>query len=272
MKRRDEFHKHLLMLAGSEIWNIRQYSNTNMVLSNLRDQFGNYSWPWTKDRHIDARDCNQAAHEFINTYDPGELFRVFNAQIIQFEACAHYRYQPEPGWLAQGLFKIFFRENSELLKKWVRSGLIYSYIYSHEISCDSILGMRFRPHTHAIVFFKKRPIAPDFESKMHLPDRRVTTTGGVHTQYETLEKFIRYIHGAYSLVGVYERERRDNNLLDLNRNTVQALHAIMELPKGNKIEPGVQRNNHSYIPPRDRQANRWIHPRLAKKKGNRRQR
>jgi hypothetical protein len=272
MKRRDEFHKHLLMLAGSEIWNIRQYSNTNMVLSNLRDQFGNYSWPWTKDRHIDARDCNQAAHEFINTYDPGELFRVFNAQIIQFEACAHYRYQPEPGWLAQGLFKIFFRENSELLKKWARSGLIYSYIYSHEISCDSILGMRFRPHTHAIVFFKKSPIAPDFESKMHLPDRRVTTTGGVHTQYETLEKFIRYIHGAYSLVGVYERERRDNNLLDLNRNTVQALHAIMELPKGDQIDPGVQRNNHSYIPPKDRQAKRWVHPRLPKKKGNRRQR
>jgi hypothetical protein len=272
MKRRDEFHKHLLMLAGSEIWNIRQYSNTNMVLSNLKDQFGNYSWPWTKDRYIDARDCNQAAHEFINTYDPGELFRVFNAQIIQFEACAYYRYQPEPGWLAQGLFKIFFRENSELLKKWVRSGLIYSYIYSHEISCDSILGMRFRPHTHAIVFFKKSPIAPDFESKMHLPDRRVTTTGGVHTHYETLEKFIRYIHGAYSLVGVYERERRDNNLLDLNRNTVQALHAIMELPKGDQIDPGVQRNNHSYIPPKDRQAKRWVHPRLAKRKGNRRQR
>jgi hypothetical protein len=132
--------------------------------------------------------------------------------------------------------------------------------------------MRFRPHTHAIVFFKKSPIAPDFESKMHLPDRRVTTTGGVHTHYETLEKFIRYIHGAYSLVGVYERERRDNNLLDLNRNTVQALHAIMELPKGDQIDPGVQRNNHSYIPPKDRQAKRWAHPRLAKKKGNRRHR
>lgn len=271
MKRREEFHKHLLLLAGCEIWNIRQYKNTNMVLSNLRDQHGHYSWPWTKDRYIDARDCNQAAYEFINTYDPGELFRDFNAQIIQFEACADYRYQPEPGWVAQVLFKSFFRENAAILKGWVRSGLIHSYIYSHEVSCDSILGMRFRPHTHAIVFFKKSPVPPDLEARMMLEDRRLTTMPNIHTQYSTLEKFIRYLYGAYSLVGVYERERRDDNLLELNRNTVQALHAIMELPKGDALDPGVQRNNHSYIPLKDREAERWIHPRLVKKKRKRRQ-
>lgn len=260
MKRRDEFHKHLLMLAGSEIWNIRQYSNTNMVLSNLRDQFGNYSWPWTKDRHIDARDCNQAANEFCNHYDLRPLFQDFNAQIIQFEACSGYRHQPEPGCVAQTLFKRFFQENAAILKSWTRSGLIYSYIYSHEISCDSILGMRFRPHTHAIVFFKKGPVAPDFEAKMRLDDRRVTTTGQIHTRYETLEKFIRYLYGAYSLVGVYERERRDDNLLNLNRKTVQAIHAILELPKGDALESGVQRNNHSYIPTNDPNRRRWLHP------------
>jgi len=258
MKRRDEFHKHLLLLAGCEIWNIRQYTNTNMVLSNLRDQFGNYSWPWTKDRSIDARDCNQAAYEFIDTYDPGELFRDFNAQIIQFEACSGYRHQPEPGWLARGLFKLFFKENGAILKAWVRSGLIYSYIYSHEVSCDSILGMRFRPHTHAIVFFKKSPIAPDFEAKMRLTDRRVSTTGLIHTRYATLEKFIRYLYGAYSLVEAYERERRNDNLLNLNRNTVQALRAIMEL------DSGVQRNNHSYIPEKSQDHRRWVHPLLEK--------
>lgn len=266
MKRREEFHKHLLLLAGCGIWNIRAYANTNMVVSNLKDQFGNYSWPWTKDRWIDARDCNQAAHEFLNTYDPSELFRDFNALIIQFEACAGYRHQPEPGWLAQGLFKSFFRENAAILKSWVRSELIHSYIYSHEISCDSILGMRFRPHTHAIVFFKKSPISPDLEARMALTDRRLTALPDIHTQYSTLEKFIRYLYGAYSLVGVYQRERKDDNLQALNKNTVQALHAVMELPKGDKIDPGVQRNNHSYIPPKDRDAKRWIHPKLNKKK------
>ena len=268
MKRRDEFHKHLLLLAGCEIWNIRQYNNTNMVLSNLRDRFGNYSWPWTKDRSIDARDCNQAAHEFMDTYDPGELFRDFNAQIIQFEACAGYRHQPEPGWLARGLFKLFFKENAAILKSWVRSGLIHSYIYSHEISCDSILGMRFRPHTHAIVFFKRSPVPPDLEARVKLTDRRLTAMPSVHTKYSTLEKFIRYLYGAYSLVEVYERERRNDNLLHLNRNTVQVLHALIELPKGDSCDPGVQRNNHSYIPPKDRPQNKWTHPRLVKERGN----
>jgi len=266
MKRRDEFHKHLLMLAGSEIWNIRPYKNTNMVLSNLRNQFGRYSWPWTKDRYIDARDCNQAAREFIDTYDPDELFSDFNAQIIQFEASADYRHQPEPGWRARGLFNDFFKENAALLKKWVRSKLIYSYIYSHEISCDSILGMRFRPHTHAIVFFKKNPVPPDLEARMTLTDRRLTATPQIHTRYSTLEKFIRYLYGAYSLVGVYERERRDDNLMALNRNTVQALHAIIELPKGDSIEAGVHRNNHSYIPHKTRPQNQWPHPLLKKKR------
>ena len=264
MKRPGEFLRHLLLLAGCEIWNIRQYQNTNMVLSNLRDHQGKYSWPWTKDRSIDARDCNQAAYEFRDHYDPGLLFRDFNAQIIQFEACDGYRHQPEPGWLAQALFKNFFKDNAAILKAWVRSGLIYSYVYSHEISCDSILGMRFRPHTHAIVFFKKSPIAPDFESKMRLDDRRVTPTEQIHTRYDTLEKFIRYLYGAYSLVGVYERERRDDNLLNLNRNTVQALHAILEIPKGDTLDSGVQRNNHSYIPKQDPNLRRWRHPLLEK--------
>jgi len=264
MKRRDEFHKHLMLLTGCEIWNIREYHNTNMVLSNLKDQFGNYSWPWTKDRSIDARDCNQAAYEFSDTYDPGLLFRDFNAQIIQFEACSGYRHQPEPGWVAQVLFKRFFQENAAILKGWTRSGLIYSYLYSHEVSCDSILGMRLRPHTHAIVFFKKGQVAPDFEAKMRLDDRRVTTTGPIHTRYETLERFIRYLYGAYSLVGVYERERRDDNLLNLNRNTVQALHAILELPKGDILDSGVQRNNHSYIPKKDQNPRHWRHPLLIK--------
>jgi len=95
---------------------------------------------------------------------------------------------------------------------------------------------------------------------MQLPDRRVTTTGLVHSRYETLEKFIRYLYGAYSLVGVYERERRDDNLLNLNRKTVQAIHAILELPKGDALESGVQRNNHSYIPKNDPNRRRGLHP------------
>ncbi len=103
---------------------------------------------------------------------------------------------------------------------------------------------------------------------MQLPDRRVTTTGQIHTRYETLEKFIRYLYGAYSLVEVYERERRTDNLLNLNRNTVQVLHAIVELPKGDALDSGVQRNNHSYIPRKDRPQKRWIHPLLNKKKRN----
>ena len=83
---------------------------------------------------------------------------------------------------------------------------------------------------------------------MQLEDRRITTTGDIHTRYETLERFIRYLYGAFSLVGVYERERSECNLLELNRKTIQALHAILDLFKGDALESGVQRNNHSKIP------------------------
>ncbi|MEI6872287.1 MAG: hypothetical protein WCL08_08390, partial [Verrucomicrobiota bacterium] len=266
MKRREEFHRHLLLLAGCEIWNIRQFSGSNMVLSNLKGHDGLYSSVWTKNRAIDARDCKQAAFEFERDYDIGVLFKDFNAMVINFESCTDYHYSPEPDCVSRALFHDFFSENARILQRWQSSKLIYSYLYSHEVSCDTILGMRFRPHTHAIVFFKKNTVQPDLAGRLNCDDRQIQTRPETHTKYSTIKGFVRYLYGAYSLVSTYQREYTEGGVFELNKMVVQAMHGLLDLSSGDSLSPAPHRNRHSHIPRKERPAGRWHHPLLVRER------
>lgn len=103
------------------------------------------------------------------------------------------------------------------LKRLQRSGLITSFLYSNEVSADSILKMRFRPHTHALVFFPKKTVSPDLNAKLRENDRTLKVLEKVHTSFPTVEKFVRYMFASYSLSGVYEKEYTDENVLELNK-------------------------------------------------------
>jgi hypothetical protein len=250
MKRINEFYSHLLLLIGVEVWNIRAFNNTDMVSSNLRNKNGNYSMFKTKNTMFDSRSCYERYQKFMKKYSVKDLFKTNNCQIVNFESSEVYRSQNENSNINRELYKKFFKGNVRTLKRLQRSGLITGFLYSNEVSADSILEMRFRPHTHALVFFPKTPVPPDLGSKLKEKDRTLKALEKVHTSFSTLEEFVRYMFASYSLCGVYEREYTHENVLELNKKTVEAHHFLFSLTTGDVQTRSFQRNNHSKIPKR----------------------
>ena len=199
---------------------------------------------------FDARSCSERYRKFMKKYSVEDLFLTNNCQIVNFESSELYGFQTECSDRNRELYKNFFKENVSTLKRLQRSGLITSFLYSHEVSADSILKMRFRPHTHAMVFFPKTPVPPDLGSKLKENDRTLKVLEKVHTSFSTLDKFVRYMFASYSLSGVYEREYTDENVLELNKKTVEAHHFLFSLTTGDVQTRSFQRNNHSKIPKR----------------------
>ncbi len=248
MKNRSDFEKHLLLLAGSEIWNIKQFPHSDMVHSNLKTN-GQYGKFKTWNSIIDARTCQQLGSEFSKRHNLPLLFlRRGGAQVVLFESDESYRNLPDNLGLYRERVREFNRENVKFLRRMQRHRKIRSFIYSHEVSCDSILEMKFRPHTHAVVFFESRFEPPDLASKMKLPGRSFKSKDEIHREFRTVEKFIKYIHGAYSLVGVYERDYRDGNVRDLNVKTVQALRNIIDIHGKNFNDGCIKRFGYSKLP------------------------
>jgi hypothetical protein len=250
MKHSGEFVAHLLLLCGAEIWNIRSFKNTNMVLSNLKDLFGNYSREISKNNIIDARTCRQRFFRFNETYDVESLFGENNCQIVNFELVSCHRDISELNGIKRDQVWNFFRTNVKILKRFQRSRLINSYLYSHEVSVDSILNLRFRPHTHALVFFPKGEEPPLLSDRLKENDRVLKVMPNVHERFSTIERFVPYLFAAYSPATVYRKEYQDSNVRELNQNLVRALHILLELGKGDAGSRSAQRNNHSRIPKR----------------------
>jgi hypothetical protein len=248
MKEQSVFKKHLLLLAGSEIWNIRPHANTNMVLSNLKELDGRYSRFTTPNSIIDARTCRQLGFNFLKDHDFPLLFTRLHAQVILFESDESYRHVPDNLGLYRERVRAFNRTNVEFLKTQQRRRKITSFLYSHEVSCDSILGMRFRPHTHAVVFFEPGVEPPYLASDVKFQDRMLKSLPKIHRNFSTIKDFINYLHLAYSLAEVYEREYRPEQVRDLNINTVKALRTLIDV-HGKFIGDGcIKRFGKSAIP------------------------
>jgi len=248
IKNKSVFEKHLLLLAGSEIWNLRQYPRTNMVLSNLKELDSRYPRFTTPNSIMDARTCRKLGFNFLKAHDLPLLFTRLHAQVIVFESDESYRDIPDNLGLYRERVRAFNRTNVEFLKTQQRCRKITSFLYSHEVSCDSILGMRFRPHTHAVVFFEPCVEPPYLASNVKLQDRMLKSLPEVHRNFSSIKKFINYLHGAYSLAEVYEREYRPELVRDLNINTVKALRTLIDV-HGKFIGDGcIKRFGKSAIP------------------------
>ena len=261
VKQPDYFEKHLLLLTGSEIWEIKSGRKTNMVLSNLKmNTF--YCKSSVGSRIIDARSCRRASKKYQNKIDLQKAFQHFDAQVIVFESDETYRSFRNLDSDQRIKTRSFFSENALFLRKMQRKKEIYSYIYSHEISCDSIMGMRFRPHTHAVIFFPKGLNPPDLNAGFTYDDREIKTLPYIHRDAETLFRFIPYMLKAYSLAPVYEREFDPNpkKVIDLNRQTMQAWRALIESAESVYKERGYKRYGDSYIPIK---AKEFKHPYLC---------
>ena len=79
-------------------------------------------------------------------------------------------------------------------------------------------------------------------------DKVLKTLNKIHRSYSTIERFVRYMHGAYSLVSIYEREFRPENANLINHNTIQALYVLLELFQGFIIRRSYPRIGCSNIP------------------------
>jgi hypothetical protein len=257
------FEKHLLLMIGSEIWAIKPYPGSNLVLSNLKRN-NQYNRVWTRCRLIDGKTCRHAARKFDRERNFRWMFQHFDAQVILFESGKSYREVPEVTIEYRDRVKAFFRANVDFLKKNQKRTGVYSYIYSHEISCDSILRMEFRPHTHAVVFFPKGTPPPDLKSIFTHKDSELNEKKRIHTSYATIKKFIAYMLKAYSLAAVYERERRDDNLKELNTQTVQAWRVLFESAGAAYGERAYKRSGHSYVP---KKSEKDFHHPLLKRNG-----
>ena len=248
MKVPTDFAKHLLLMIGSEIWDMLPYSDTNMVKSNLKFHSGKYSRDWTRSRLIDARTCRFNANKYMKSNNLNALFRYFDAQSMVFESCEDLRGGKETTFEYRDRVKALFRKNVEFLQKSQRKKRISSFIYSHEISCDSILGMRFRPHTHAVVFYFKDTAPPDLETHFDVPCCLLKVAPEVHNSLGTIKNLIHYMHRAASLSATYEREYHPDRVIELNRWTVQAWRRLLETAGAGWGERSYKRFGDSRIP------------------------
>jgi hypothetical protein len=166
---------------------------------------------------------------------------------------------------AKSRYHNFFRENVEYVRSLSKKGKVLSYIYSNEISVDSIMNQKYRPHTHFIFFVQKSAancegmleIEKDFNQRF---DDRVMEFSKTCVDLRLLPKEIRkasegkklsdYMFKTYSLAPQYMREIREDNVRELNLKTVETYRNLIWLYRGEEAnrKKGVRRNQHSHIP------------------------
>ena len=277
---------HLLLNIGADANNIVNNGRCS-VLSNLKlkDSISPYSRECLDNRAIDAKTCLRSYSKYKRAYNTETLFKkgfvCYQAVITSDESYRSLSAFDK----AKEKYHSFFKENSDMFSLFSKKRKIYSYLYSHEVSVDSILTQKYRPHTHLIFFLPKETetyaaklIEEEFNSRFNDRSMSVLLCEKNNTleikrvdRYTDIEKAINYLHNCYSLAPSYMREIRENNIRELNKKTVETLHNLVRLFKseeGLAYRP-VRRFNSSHIPTTE-EGKGFKHPLLQKnKKSNR---
>lgn len=288
---------HLLLNIGCDMNNILN-SPSCSVRSNLRSpgywtkggEFvkGDFSLVCSDNRTVDAKTCRRSVYKFNRSYDPEKLFKsglVAYQLVIRSDSSYRKILKDDPIESKRRIHE-FFRENATYLSKLAnKKKKILSYVYSHEISVDSILREEYRPHTHSIVFIKKsnalqeqeeielvekefNSLHSDREMSLERYSKDDSLVPRRASKFKDIESSIGYLFRAYSLAENYLREIRSNNIRELNQKTVECYRNLIWLFKGEEANglKGVRRFNSSYIPERDDSVSLYKHPLLQKKK------
>ena len=264
---------HLLLSIGSELTGILG-SKSDAVLANLKSRTGSYSKTCVDNRTIDPKTCFRAASKFKKERDVESLFKKrFVAYQAVISSDDSYRKLGADKEAARSRYMDFFKLNAESLAYLLKKKKISSYCYSHEISVDSILEQKYRPHTHLIVFLpdpgydleSQRMEVEDLESQFNsaLSDRKMSfvrmEVDGVNApksvrKYPEIEKSFSYFFRAYCLADQYMREIREDNIQSLNKATVECYRDLVWLFKPDSLDNGkcVRRFRTSMIPKFDK--------------------
>lgn len=227
---------YLLLLAGLEIGNFG-YPHGNIIESNILSKDSDYRPRNRTDQWwIDPRAANHAIVKLKREYDFKKLMAGNHALKLLFEREERDQYLGDSvaeRMVVAERFQAFFRENEGTLVRWKDRKFISAYFASHEISYFSIQDHKFRPHTHAIIWFN--PDANlDFIKRVRLRSRILRMDEQVSTAWNEIQSFISYTLKVARLQEVYEREFRElgaGETVRFNVKTVQAVRNMQEIWK-----------------------------------------
>jgi hypothetical protein len=245
--KRKNLETHLLLSLGCDTTNIVS-NGKDSILTNLKNPVDlSYSKHCLDNRTLDPKTCLRAYRKFNNHYDVESLFSTmvcFQAVILQEDK----KYSSAE--LMKKDYQLFFKSNASFFSRMLnKKKCVSSYIYSNEISVDSILCKKYRPHTHLVFFlekeknreslFERAKLCADYFNK-HNPGKHMSilTSNVDHKEvpklvssYKDISKMINYLHNCYSLAETYMREIREDNIPELNHNTKECYRELVWLFK-----------------------------------------
>lgn len=279
---------HLLLSVGCDMTNIVG-NGRNAVLTNLKDPVSKlYASKCLHERATDPKTCLRASKEFIKSHN---LELLYKQGFVAYQAVVSVdlpvQVGPSDELAKKSAFQSFFKGNCEAFRKLQKKKKIYSYVYSHEISVDSILQGVYRPHTHILFFLPKesKPVILDkvrlFEAEFNsMFSDRTMSVDQIDSDGEFVpkavskaanaERTVGYFYRAYSLANQYMREIRSDNVRTLNTATVECYRRLvwfLQAEEANGLK-GVRRTGCSNIPSAE-DGEDYVHPLLQKgKKSN----
>jgi hypothetical protein len=279
---------HLLLNIGCDMNNIVNNGRCS-VLSNLKspsDAYMPYSNECLDNRAVDAKTCLRAYKKYAREFDPSILFKAgFVCYQAVVSSDSSYRSLTDFDSAKENYHK-FFKSNADVFAGWLKRKKIYSYMYSHEVSVDSIVRGEYRPHTHLIFFVPKEARGSSLqEGEVLTLEEEFNSLFGDRSfellrtevdevmvpkkvsRFEDVERAFNYLHNCYSLAPTYMREVREGNIRSLNLAAVECYRNLVRLFKneeGLSYRP-VRRFNSSSIPKRSSEEG-YVHPLLQKKK------
>lgn len=287
------FESHMLQAIGCDMTNIINNGN-DAIISNLRSHAASqyYQPGCLNSRTVDPKTCVRAYRKFMKENDVEAMFATHRLVAYQAVIVSDDSYRPlhRDVSVTREKYNGFFKGNAAYLAKLAnKKRKIGPYCYSHEVSVDSIIEQRFRPHSH-VIFMLPRPtggmtlddqrddvaeLVKDFNDN-NLDRTMSVVTEDVRgdvprikavTRYSEIERSFNYLFRAYSLAGQYMREVTDGNIRELNYATVQCYHTLIDLfsAEGGNRKKGVRRFNSSNFPSTD-PAKPFKHPLLPKRK------
>lgn len=240
--KRKNLESHLLLSIGADIDNILSCGKS-LVETNLKTLAGKYSRLCASNRTLDPKTSHRAYQKFSKTYSVETLFKTMSCyQAVVVRTATH---SSDPREMKESFHK-FFKENVDRFSQLAnKSKKIKSYLYSNEISVDSILSQTYRPHTHLVFWIPKlknpeqeqlevEAIERDYNSrfsdrsfKLLRIEKDSREVPYRVTSYSKIKTSINYLFRSYSLAENYLREISRENIRELNIKTKETLHNLV---------------------------------------------
>ena len=277
--KRKNLETHLLLNLGCDMTNIVD-NKADGVLSNLKMN-GYYTRSCLANRTVDPRTSLRYIWKFNKSYSVETLFvKKFVCFTCVISSDDSYR-KIDDMEKSKTSYHDFFRQNVDYVRNLSKKGKVLSYIYSNEISVDSILDQQYRPHTHFMLFVQRNALNQELmlniekDFNLRFSDRNMNFMKS-YIDHQMLPTEIKkakdgrklsdYMFKTYSLAPQYMREIRETNVRELNLKTVETYRNLIWLYRGEDAnrKKGVRRNQHSHIPSVDQMFS-FKHPLLQNK-------